>query len=353
MSVFIAVTSLALIIGYIDVAWQVYKSFVKKKGKVWQLHANKPREERTNPSVSDILESIVISCSDQQLFTGGAYALTVRYFKGCSVSAYHYNVLVNGLLITCATHVVAVTVVMNYWRYPLMAMLRVAITVLIFLVTGLLLTKETGTDFGSFPLAVPPLSDATNGSPLFMAAACFESDIGNTGLTKAVQSSLDHLNQILRGPDQAWTLYIAMLLWWILAIFAEIVRFLHRGSTKASGRRRALVTRVRSWATGAKEDGKQKRERLARIFRALFHFCFVFYLVAGLAISTIVVVISAIYIQQLRSWVDKSGWLDLDRTGANPENDATTFGQLVPILMTALTVFALMQMLSGKLSVPL
>ena len=50
------------------------------------------------PSVSDMLETIVIACSDQQLFTGGAYALAVRYFKGCSVSAYHYNVLVNGLL---------------------------------------------------------------------------------------------------------------------------------------------------------------------------------------------------------------------------------------------------------------
>jgi hypothetical protein len=339
---------MALIIGYIDVIWQLYKSVVKKGGAVWQFHEDKPRSERTNPSVSDILETIVISCSDQQLFTGGAYALTVRYFKSCFVSAYHYNILVNGLLITCATHLVAVTVVMNYWRYPLMAAIRIAITVLIFIVTGLLLAKRTGTSAGEFPIAVPPLQNATDGSPMFMRAACFETDIGDAGLTVAVKNKLKDISSLTSGPNQAWSLYISMLLWWALAIVAEIFRFLRRGAVKEVGRRRKLVHRVRSWATGIQENGEQKRVRLAKTFKVIFHLLFVGYLVLGLGISTVVVVVSAIYIQDLRSWVDKSGWLDTNEAGGNPENEVTTFGQLVPLLMVALTVFAFVQMVSGK-----
>jgi len=344
------VTSLALIIGYVDVVWQLYKSLVKKGGSVWRFHEGKPLEERTNPSVSDILETIVISCSDQQLFTGGAYALTVRYFKGCAVSAYHYNILTSGLLITCATHLVAVTVVMNYWRYPIMACLRVAITVLIFIVTGLLLAKRTGTSNGAFPLAVPPPEDAARGSPLFMRAACFETEVGATGLTKEVQDQVRRLGDAFTrgGANQTWALYVVMLLWWSIAVLAEAVRFLRRGTGKAAGRRRQLVHRVRSWATASGDGVELPRKRLVRVCRVTFHALFSLYLVIGLGIGTVVVIFSALYIQDLRRWVDTSGWLARNEAGENPENEVTTFGQLVPILMAALTVFAFMQMVSGE-----
>ncbi|KAG8169033.1 hypothetical protein KVR01_001782 [Diaporthe batatas] len=48
---------------------------------------------------------------------------------------------------------------------------------------------------------------------------------------------------------------------------------------------------------------------------------------------------------RLRNWVQKSGWLETDPTKlqVSPEDDATSFGQQVPILLTFLTVFTAAQ----------
>jgi hypothetical protein len=67
-----------------------------------------PPKKRT---LTDILEALLQSCSDQQIFTGAAYALTLRYWRGCSISAYHYNIVANLMLLTCATHLMSVTIV--------------------------------------------------------------------------------------------------------------------------------------------------------------------------------------------------------------------------------------------------
>lgn len=82
-----------------------------------------------------------MSCSDQQVFTGAAYAITLRYLKGCNISAYHYNIVANMLLLTCATHIGAVTVARNYWQYPLVALFRIIVTIGVYLSTGLLLSN--------------------------------------------------------------------------------------------------------------------------------------------------------------------------------------------------------------------
>ncbi|KAL2282253.1 hypothetical protein FJTKL_11074 [Diaporthe vaccinii] len=47
----------------------------------------------------------------------------------------------------------------------------------------------------------------------------------------------------------------------------------------------------------------------------------------------------------LRRWAQNSGWLETDPTKlqVSPEDDATSFGQQVPILLTFLTVFTAAQ----------
>ena len=99
---------------------------------------------------------LVITCSDQQVFTGGAYAITLRFSKGCSISAYHYNIVGNMLLITCATHLMAVTIGKHYWEHPFLASLRVVITTAVFVATGVFLSNQgmaAGSQLG-FPTEV-------------------------------------------------------------------------------------------------------------------------------------------------------------------------------------------------------
>ncbi|KAK0718044.1 hypothetical protein B0T26DRAFT_711637 [Lasiosphaeria miniovina] len=63
-------------------------------------------------------------------------------WEGCQITAYHYNIIANMMLLTCATHLMAVTVVRNYWRFPWMGGIRVLIMTGVFTVTGLLLSNQ-------------------------------------------------------------------------------------------------------------------------------------------------------------------------------------------------------------------
>jgi hypothetical protein len=54
------------------------------------------------------------------------------------------------------------------------------------------------------------------------------------------------------------------------------------------------------------------------------------------------------YIQNLEHWMNDSPWIDKVQGDTNPEIDSTSFRQLVPILLTLLTVFTALQLIGGK-----
>lgn len=283
------------------------------------------QEHRFN--ITDLLETLVLSCSDQQVFTGAAYAITLRYLKGCNISAYHYNIVANMLLLTCATHLGAVTVARNYWRHPPVALLRIVVTVGVYLATGLLLSNQ-GAVAAGFPTEVPP-ANATD-SLMILSAACFQTDASHLATTIAHSlSGTDALRDALVDSDpgnkiHGWNHYLAMLFFFALTILVEFGRFVQRAMpTLPSFRPAARIVRVL--------DG-----------------VFAVYLLAGMAISWWTVVDSAAYMSRLRGWVHGSGWMQLDG-GLNPEDDPTTFGQLVPMLLVVLTVFTFVQIVSGKM----
>ena len=93
------------------------------------------RERLDRLSVSDIFESIILTCSDTQLFTGAAYALTLRYWGGCTITAYHYDIVSNMMLLTTATHLMSVTMVRDYWKYQFLAIVRIVCITGVFVVT--------------------------------------------------------------------------------------------------------------------------------------------------------------------------------------------------------------------------
>ncbi|KAI1343663.1 hypothetical protein F5Y15DRAFT_172649 [Xylariaceae sp. FL0016] len=337
LAVFVLVTSFALVCSFVDVGWQAAKTF-KWKRRRSEEEMGKGRRKR---SVSDILETLVLSCSDQQVFTGAAYALTLRYWRGCDISAYHYNIVANMMLLTCATHLMSVTIVRNYWKYPLLAIIRILAISGVFIVTGLLFTNQNADQGLKFPTGVPP-ADTTD-SLIFLPAACFQG--GRNTATDTFRDSTKSAPAFFQGtlvhstPNnfiQGWKWYVLILLFYGVAIVAEIIRFFRRGISR------------KGWRAGV---GKKVQRfcGFKPFQRRLASFVFLIYLLAGVGISTAVVIMSTLYIFRLRNWVDKSGWIEIENN-QNPENDPATFGQLVPIFTSAMIFFSFLQVLSEKIT---
>ncbi|KAK6955226.1 hypothetical protein Daesc_002857 [Daldinia eschscholtzii] len=243
------------------------------------------------------------------------------------------------MLLTCATHLMSVIIVRNYWKFPFLAFLRVIIITAVFAITGLLMTNQNSDSIMAFPTGIP---DATlTDSPIFLPAACFQAG-ENTALETFKEVTLsahtffkDNIARSTpRNKVHGWNLYIITLLFYGAAIVAELIRFVRRGKSRPDWRGHV---------------GNQFRKccSLGTLARKLSQFIWSVYLVLGWILSCAVVSISTWYIFQLRKWVDKSGWIQLEN-GRNPENDAKSFGQLVPILSSVLIVFSFAQIISEK-----
>lgn len=286
------------------------------------------RKRDANPdAVSNILETLVLSCSDQQIFTGAAYALTLRYWRGCSITAYHYNIVANMLLLTCATHLMSITVVRRYWRYPWLALARVVLMTGLFIVTGVLLSNQNARR--QFPTGVPMRNEKD--SLLVLPAACFQSD--QSRLFDTIRDSTKNrhsFENVIRNMDnriQGWNFYLLILLWYGVAILREVPKLYRYLRRKIAGQ---PPTQGRACDRGPWDKW--------------IHIIFRMYQAAGIGLSFATVVLAFHYIMRLRGWMDGSGWID----GKNPENDSTSFGQLVAIFLTALTVFAFIQVVNGN-----
>jgi hypothetical protein len=272
-----------------------------------------------------------MSCSDQQIFTSAAYAITLKYAQGCSISAYHYNIVGNMMLMTCATHLMSVTVVSQYWKHPLLAIVRILVVTGLYIATGLLLSNQNASQTPRWPTDVPK-GDETD-SLLVLPAACFQPDSAgalNETLSQSFESAHAFFDSTLlkSTPNNkivGWNFFILMVLWYGFAIIAEVFRLWYH-------RRKHVVHHLRG-----------QRKGLAR----WAYYAFWFYQFAGAAFCTIAVGFSFNYIRRLRNWMSESGWMERDKVGRDLESDSTTFGQLVPIFLTLLTLFAFCQMLGG------
>lgn len=280
---------------------------------------------------------MILSCSDQQVFTSGAYAVALRYSQGCSISAYHYNIVANMLLITCATHLMSVTVISQYWKHKLLAVFRILLVTALYIVTALLLTNQNAGLKLIWPTALPLKNE--NDTLLVLPAACFQGD--ESTLDKTLQDTFGrggaHLavdaigNSTPNNHIVGWNFFVLMVLWYGAALIAELFRLWYHRSSRA------------------RKSSQVKRTRLSRwIGRAFW-----FYQFAGTVFCSVAIVMTYKYIQDLRGWIDRSPWLKKGPDGTNPENDSTTFGQLVPLLLILLTVFTTLQLIGGKLLYPL
>ncbi|KAL8383274.1 hypothetical protein RB595_006841 [Gaeumannomyces hyphopodioides] len=338
VSVFVGVTSLAFFLSTIVVLFNLAK-WLKWKSTL----TPEKKQERSGcvaVSLTALCETIVLSCSDQQIFTGGAYSITLRYFKGCTITAYHYNMVANMMLLTCATHLLSLTVVRDYWRYPWLACIRVLITIQLFLTTGLLLSNQNGTE-KIFPSDIPPPDAET--AYMFIPAVCYQN--GDTGLGRTFYQTAGQganqfadvvLNSNPGNKIQGWNWYIMMLLFYLAAFLLEVFRSINRGSEHPGRKRHGLIR----WLKRATMAGPKSSKVLGGLGRGLM----ILYLLGGLAISGATIFLTSQYLFGLRRWARNAEWLEANEgTIKTSEDDATAFGQMVPMLLSLLTVFALFQ----------
>jgi hypothetical protein len=171
-------------------------------------------------------------------------------------------------------------------------------------------------------------------SLLVLPAACFQSN--QTKLVNTLGDSFEDkdsffINTVLHtSPSnkiQGWNFYVLILLWYGVAIICEAVRFL-------------LHSRIKAAQTERRACGNFPWRKFGVIIFRLYQ-------AGGIGLSFAAVVLGFDYIMKLRAWMNRSGWIQLNN-GINPENDPTTFGQLVAIFLSALTVFAFIEIVNGN-----
>lgn len=248
------------------------------------------------------------------------------------------------MLISCATHLMSVTVVSQYFKHIWLAMFRILLVTGLYMVTALLLANQNVGTKVIWPTAAP--NKSTNDTLLVLPAACFQGT--NDTLVETLKDSFGGgqkqflVNTIgSSSPNNhivGWNFFLLMLLWYGAAIVAEAWRFwlhwYHRrphvakeGESPYRRKFRNLVESSNKWIS-----------RLFWVYQAV-----------GTVFCSVAIVMTYLYIQKLRNWMNSSPWIQKNKDGTNPENDATSFGQLVPLLLILLTVFTTLQLIGGKL----
>ncbi|WQF82228.1 hypothetical protein CDEST_07242 [Colletotrichum destructivum] len=287
--------------------------------------SRKRKQLWNNFSRSEFFQAITISCSDQQVFTGGAYVVTLQFWKGCFITAYHCNIIANMLLLTCATHLL---------DSPLVAIVRVILITSVFILTGFVLSSQKS----NFPIKVPENDDPD--VAILIRAACFQDERG-------IEMLRNKLVEYFKDPEAAkqafvysipgnfihgWNLYLAILVWYAVTILAEVGRWFYRARERWKQKKLQAM----------EERGKLLRglEDRTSFLGKSFYWIYGFYVMGGLVICGITVVVCANQIMRLRKWAKRSRWLKVDGGGQSEEDDATSFAQLVPIILVGLVVFS-------------
>jgi len=98
--------------------------------------------------VNNVFEAVVVTCSDTQILTGLAFGAST-HFQECTISAYHYNIVEDLLLMTCATHMVTFSAVRSNFRLFWPSLIRIACVLTVYGLLGSLLGYQT--KYGTFP----------------------------------------------------------------------------------------------------------------------------------------------------------------------------------------------------------
>lgn len=254
-----------------------------------------------------LLDSFLVGLSDTQLITGFALTLVTEFFTPCSISAYHYNIVCNLVIMSLIVHLCSMIVIEHYFKNIALGLLRIAL-ILTTMSLGVILFFERSS--GKFPLN--PSTDSrslvingtlvANTTTLVIPAICF---MANSTMPNSSEASKANF-------------------WW--GFFEYIALFIF---FLVSAGLSAYHTHF------FKKDVKYSANPVIYWIRGGL-------LVAGLGISGWVIY----NLFHLQHWMQDSGWFGED----DGESDGKTFGQIVPLVLLALPFLALFEAYAGMFS---
>lgn len=222
----------------------------------------------------------------------------------CTVSAYHYSTGINTILCACATIILSVIIVRDFWKSPCAAFLRLLISASLLAILGRILVYQYFRPVA--PEAIGWLPDKNNNtdSSIFVPIACFlDPDLNPfRDLSDIRVEWLGGRTQSKNQPEIY--LYVLLVICFLLGHGAHLVR-----------------RKVRYGKSAPSSDSPRKISK----WSILYYFF-------TLVTCSLVYLMCWGHNWFIRDFVDGSGWIAGGRTNENPERNVNSIGQLLPLV---------------------
>ena len=233
--------------------------------------------------------------------------IAVRYFLGCQISAYHWDIVCNFLLMSIVTHLSSLAVISAYFSNLILGSCRIILILIVFAFSGVIFSERNNSHF---PTGVPDYSPRNETAPptFLHHAACFTSSVTVANqVPKAFNDAFKRPERIT-GLAEYSILFVFTIISLLMAIAHSFVTSPARLANKHLHMRRAsCVLRI------------------------------------GLLLAAIGIAIAAcVQFNRLRKWMHASVW------PADNNESEWTFGQLVPVFLMLLAPLQFIEAFAGE-----
>lgn len=295
------------------------------------------------------LDGYVVSLSDTQAITTLALLISSYFFLGCSISAYHYDLVCSLVLMSSAAFIGSTVVMHRYFdnRWWL-SLPRGAIVIACFVLEFLLFRRRTNI----FPSYQPQTNienpDGGYKTGLVLPATCFINHPGvgnNTNLHDFTSSINWTINATALSPSANSSMAGNATLTVPIAnrSMSAFTNFESNDYLSSTGDMVALgflftafvITIITNGILFIMEDTMAFHRWFAYPIRCI-----------AFLISNIIAIFAIIRFKNLQGWMLASGWF-VDDDG---ERSIQSFGQLMPLVLLILPALALIEQYAGESS---
>lgn len=157
-------------------------------------HESTHQRNESHAKWREIYRSLFLATSDSQTFLALAYGISFWLAGKCTMSAYHYAIATDIVLLTCSNFNASTFMIRDYWRAPVTTIFRYGAITVIYFFLGLMLNLQRKRL--NNPEWRPPLS--RNNSIILLPASCFL-DPDFRVFNKMSEARLDNI-----GRPMAW-----------------------------------------------------------------------------------------------------------------------------------------------------
>ncbi|KAF2794539.1 hypothetical protein K505DRAFT_360974 [Melanomma pulvis-pyrius CBS 109.77] len=309
------------------------------------------REHPGAHAARDFFDSLVVGFSDTQLITSLALLASTYFRLGCKISAYHYDLVCNLVLISSAAHIGPVAVMHRYYdRFKGLGILRFCLILPSFVLTWILIAKRN--DSNIFPTYKPNSTPGGNNTALVLHAACLIDHPGAKqahdfhNFTASIYWTTWFTNTTISVPSNSSSQFTNSTILTNRTIPAYS-NFSSDDTLKDPGDMTAfgfltgafVLTSLLSVAQKYVHKTNLEQKTLDAIHRAA-----VILKTAALITCFGIAIWSYTRFQTLHSWMQKSDWLRDDDAERSPDS----FGQLVPLVLLALPFLTIFEQLVAQ-----